>query len=152
MIENNNINPELRNIKEFIGNWEMQLSNASFFTDPKTVIKGIATFEWFEGGHFLILRQGTKEKAPWATWFIGHDKDSEIYTVLYLDDKQSSRVYEMSFKDNMWKLWRNSPGFAQRFTGKISEDKKTITGHWEKSTDGKTWTHDFDLKYVKIIK
>jgi len=148
-MENNNINPALQDIKGFIGTWEMELSNASFLPDPKTIIKGTAIFEWFEGGDFLILRQGTKKKAPWATWFIGHDEDSRNYTVLYLDDRQSSRVYEMSFEDGIWKIWRTSPGFAQRFTGTISDDKKTITGYWEKSTDGKRWDHDFDLKYKK---
>src|ERR1700712_740170 len=103
-MENNNINPALQNIKGFIGTWEMELSNSSFLPDPKTVIKGQAVFEWFEGGDFLILRQGKKEEGPWATWFIGHDKDSQIYTVLYLDDRKTSRVYEMSFKNDTWKL------------------------------------------------
>src|SRR3954468_17571844 len=112
-MENNNINPALQDIKEFIGTWEMELSNASFLPDPKIIIKGTAIFEWFEGGDFLILRQGTKNIAPWATWFIGRDKDSPNYTVLYLDDKQSSRVYEMSFEDRIWKIWRTSPGFTQ---------------------------------------
>jgi len=148
-MENNNINPALQDIKGFIGTWEMELSNACLLPDPKTIIKGTAIFEWFEGGDFLILRQGTRKEAPWATWFIGRDKDSPNYTVLYLDDKQSSRVYEMSYENDSWKLWRNSPDFIQRFAGKVSEDKKTITGYWEKSTDGKTWSHDFDLKYAK---
>jgi len=122
-----NINPALQDLKELIGSWEMELSNASFLPDSKTVIKGTASFEWFEGGDFLILRQGTKKKVtPWATWFIGHDKDSKNYTILYLDDKQSSRVHEMSFGNGIWKLWRNSPEFIQRFTGKISKEKKEI--------------------------
>ncbi len=146
----NNINPELKNLNDLIGPWEMELSNASFLPDLKTIIKGTATFEWFEGGDFLILRQGTKKKeTPWATWFIGHDKDSQNYTILYIDDKQSSRVYEMSFENEIWKIWRNSPEFTQRFIGKISKDKKVIKGSWEKSNDGKNWKHDFDLTYKK---
>jgi hypothetical protein len=147
---NNNVNPELQDLKELIGTWEMSISNASFLPDLKTIIKGTASFEWFEGGDFLILRQGTKmEETPWATWFIGHDKDSQNYTILYIDDKQSSRVYEMSLENGIWKIWRNSPKFIQRFTGKISQDKKMIEGYWEKSTDGKTWNHDFNLTYKK---
>jgi hypothetical protein len=151
MGENNNINPALQGIKGFIGTWEMELSNASFLPDPKTIIKGTAVFEWFEEGDFLILRQGVKNAGtPWATWFIGHDKDSQNYTVLYIDDQQSSRVYEMSFAGEVWKIWRNAPEFIQRFTAEISKDKKTISGCWEKSTDSKTWHHDFDLTYRKI--
>ncbi|MCW3123702.1 MAG: hypothetical protein JWQ38_3194 [Flavipsychrobacter sp.] len=145
----NKINPALQDFIGFIGNWEMELSNASFLPDTKTIIKGTAIFEWFEEGDFLILRQGTKKEVPWATWFIGRDKDAQNYTVLYFDDRQYSRVYEMSFENGIWKIWRNSPDFIQRFTGMVSEDKKMISGCWEKSTDGKTWSHDFDLKYVK---
>lgn len=150
-MNNDNINPTLKDFKEFTGAWEMELSNASFLPDVKTVIKATASFEWFDGGAFLILRQGSKNSGtPWATWFIGHDKDTRNYTVLYIDDQQSSRVYEMSFENGIWKMWRNAPEFIQRFTAEISEDKKTISGYWEKSADGKTWHHDFNLKYNKL--
>jgi hypothetical protein len=149
MMDNNNINPALQDLTELIGAWEMELTNASFLPDLKTIIKGTASFEWFERGDFFILRQGIKKENTWATWLIGHDEDSPHYTILYLDDKRSSRVYEMSFKNGIWKIWRNSPGFIQRFTGKISKDKKMIEGYWEKSTDGKTWNRDFDLTYKK---
>ena len=113
-MENSNINPALQNLRVFIGIWEMELTNASFLSDLKTVIKGTATFEWFEDGDFLILRQGTKNKeTPWSTWFIGHDQDSPTYTIFYIDDKRSSRVYEMSLKKGVWKIWRYSPEFTQ---------------------------------------
>ena len=149
-MDKNNINPALQDLIELTGTWEMELSNAAFLPDSTTTIKGIASFEWFEGGDFLILRQGTKnEETPWATWFIGHDEDFQNYTILYIDDKQSSRVYEMSFENGIWKIWRNSPEFTQRFTGTIGNDKKMIKGCWEKSIDGKTWNHDFDLSYIK---
>ncbi len=149
-MDNNNINPALQDLKELIGTWEMELSNASFLPDLKTIIEGTASFEWFEEGDFLILRQGIKKEKTWATWFIGHDEDSQSYKVLYLDNKKSSRVYEMSFENGIWNIWRNSPGFIQRFTGKISNDKKIIEGYWEKSGDGESWNHDFDPTYKKI--
>src|SRR3982751_1897027 len=149
-METNNTNPTLQDIKELIGIWEIEMSNASFLPDLKTIVKGAASFEWFEDGDFLILRQGNKkEDTHWATWFIGHDKDSPNYTVLYIDNQRSSRVYEMSFEQGIWKIWRNAPGFTQRFTGKISEDKKMIAGYWKKSADSETWDHDFDLTYKK---
>ncbi|MBS1687168.1 MAG: hypothetical protein JSS96_00475 [Bacteroidetes bacterium] len=150
-MNNNILNPALQNIQELEGNWKMQLSNASFLPDATTVIEGVASFEWFDGGDFLVLRQGTKAEAPWATWLIGRDKDADNYTILYIDDKHSSRVYEMSFKDGVWKIWRDAVGFSQRFEGKLSEDKNMISGAWEKSQDGKKWEHDFDLVYKRIV-
>ena len=127
----------------------MEISNASFLPDLSMTLESTASFEWFEEGEFLILRQGTKETAH-ATWFIGHDQDSTDYTVLYFDDRHFSRVYEMSYKDGIWKIWRNAPNFTQSFEGRVSEDKNTITGAWGKSTDGKKWEHDFDLIYKRV--
>jgi hypothetical protein len=128
----------------------MKISNASFLPDGNATIKAVASFEWFEEGEFLIFRQGTKNtEMPWAIWFIGHDKDANHYTVLYIDDKQSSRVYEMSFENSIWKIWRNEPQFKQRFTGMVNKDTTIISGTWEKCIDGKNWEHDFQLTYKK---
>ncbi len=147
-----NINPTLQDLEQFIGIWEMEISNASFLPDANATIKARASFEWFEEGEFLILRQGTKNKeTPWAIWFIGHDKDTLNYTVFYIDDQQSSRVYEMSFENSIWKMWRNGPQFIQRFTAETNKDKNIISGYWEKSVDGKNWEHDFLLTYTKIL-
>lgn len=145
-----NINPVLKDLEIFVGQWTAEISNASFLSDLSSKLLSSATFEWFEEGEFLLLRQGTKETAH-ATWLIGRDQDFPNYTVLYIDDRHISRVYEMSFKDDTWKIWRNSPNFIQSFDGKFSADKNTITGAWSKSTDGKKWEHDFDLTYKRIL-
>jgi len=147
---NNNVNPALQELKEFIGTWEMEISNASFLPDPKETINSTACFEWFEDGEFLILRQGTKKKeTPWAIWLIGRDKDSPNYSIFYIDDQRSSRVYEMSFENGIWKIWRNEPQFTQRFTAEVNRDKTLISGHWDRSTDGQNWDHDFNLTYKR---
>ena len=52
--------------------------------------------------------------------------------------------------DYVWELWRDSPNLSQCFTGTFSDDGKTITGRWERSSDGSNWEHDFDLTYVKV--
>jgi hypothetical protein len=58
-----------------------------------------------------------------------------------------SRIYEMSFIDDVWKLWRNAPGFLQRFEGRLSLDRNTVEAKWEKSSDGLAWHKDFDIVY-----
>ncbi|HEX7633527.1 MAG TPA: hypothetical protein VF401_04350 [Candidatus Saccharimonadales bacterium] len=55
----------------------------------------------------------------------------------------------MSFENDVWRIWRNAPGFIQSFEAKVSEDRNTITGAWGKSSDGKEWEHDFDLEYSR---
>lgn len=143
------INPALKAIEFLAGEWVMELSNASFLPDPNTVVRGSVSFEWLEGGDFLVMRQGQRGEAMWATWLIGRDEDSSNYTVLYIDNRRVSRVYEMNFEKGVWKIWRDAPGFSQRFVGEVSKDKKTIKAYWEKSTDSKTWEHDFDMTYTR---
>ncbi|MDB4940257.1 MAG: hypothetical protein JWO40_682 [Candidatus Doudnabacteria bacterium] len=150
-MKNIKTNPALKDLELLIGHWTTELSNASFLNDRSAVLQGNASFEWFGDGDFLVLYQGTKNvDAAWATWIIGRDQDTSDYTILYFDDRRFSRVYEMSFKKGVWKIWRNSPKFIQSFKGVISKDKKTITGRWRKSSDGKRWEHDFDLVYKRV--
>lgn len=133
-----------------IGDWSMELSNASFLPNPRTAITGSVSFEWLEDGDFLVMRQGEKGDGMWATWLISRDEDSKNYTVLYIDNRRVSRAYDMSFEKDEWKIWRSTPKFSQRFMGKVSKDKKTIKAYWEKSFDGKKWEHDFDLMYKRV--
>jgi len=56
----------------------------------------------------------------------------------------------MSFKDGVWKLWRDHPGFSQRFTGTFDESGDVITGTFELSRDGTTWERDFDTTYTLL--
>jgi hypothetical protein len=56
----------------------------------------------------------------------------------------------MSMSDGLWTLYRDAPGFFQRFTGTFSGDGNTITGAWEGSPDGSDWKPDFNLTYTKI--
>ena len=70
--------------------------------------------------------------------------------MLYFDSRGVSRVYQMSLNDSVWKIWRDVPGFSQRFTGTVSDGGNIIMGYWEKSGDGSTWERDFDVTYKKI--
>jgi hypothetical protein len=109
------------------------------------------TFEWLEGNQ-LLLERSTVEmpEAPDGVCVIGCDAAAGTYFQLYTDDRGVCRVYEMSIGNGEWKLWREGEPFAQRFTAKISDDGKTITGRWEAAKDGTDWEVDFDLIYRKV--
>jgi hypothetical protein len=145
-------NPALKPLEVLVGEWEMELSNASFLPGPSGTAKGPVSFEWVQDGAFLLMRMGDKPPSPAAAlWLIGRDESAPSYTVLYYDSRSVSRVYEMSFSESVWKIWREAPGFWQRYEGTVSKNGKTITAHWEKSFDGgTTWEHDFDVKYTKV--
>jgi hypothetical protein len=114
------------------------------YDDPPTVTdeRGIATF----GGGAKV----EYEETPDGIAAIGPGESGTKLQQHYFDTRGVSRVYEMSLSGGVWKLWRDSPGFSQRFTGTFSDDGQTIRGTWEKSTDGSTWEHDFDIVYTKV--
>ena len=144
-------NPALEHLEILVGDWDMELSNASFLPDPSDTVTGHASVEWLESGAFLVMYMGNKyPSVPDAIWLISRDELTINYTVLYYDSRTVSRVYEMSFSDGVWKMWRNSPDFSQRFEGKLSDDGNIITAHWDISSDGSTWEHDFDVTYTKV--
>jgi hypothetical protein len=137
-------NPALQQLAVLVGDWEMELSNASFLPNPSDTVKGAVSFDWIENGAFLCMRMGSN-----ALWLISRDDAVPDYKVFYYDARKVSRIYEMSFSDRVWKMWRNSPTFSQRYEGKISNDGHTITAKWEKSDDGNLWEHDFDVTYTR---
>ena len=144
-------NPALKDLEGLVGDWEMELSQSSFLHSPSDTIKGHVSFAWAQQGALLEMRMGDKPPGPPAAlWLMCRDEATPDYTVLYYDSRSVSRVYAMSFADGVWKMWREAPGFWQRFEGAVGQDGKTITAHWERSSDGVAWVHDFDLTYTKV--
>jgi hypothetical protein len=139
--------PALERLDALVGEWNMEGSHP---LDPTTVVRGRAAFEWLVGGFFLVERWDVAHPDfPDGIQIIGWDDASETYAVHYFDSRGISRRYEMSLSDGVWTMWRESPGFSQRFTGTFGDGGKTITGRWERSSDGSNWEHDFDLTYRK---
>lgn len=131
-----------------VGEWRTDINMP---LDPPIVTHGRTTFEWSEGGPFIIMRGSVEHPDfPSSTAILGGDGETERYSMLYYDSRGISRLYEMSLSKETWKLWREAPGFSQRFTGKFSEDGKGIAGAWERSSDGANWEHDFALTYTKV--
>ena len=144
-------NPALADLEFLPGEWDMELSNAPFLPSLDDTALGHVTSEWIEDGSLLVLRQSEQSgNPPSARWAIGRDESGPDYKVLYSDNRGVSRVYEMSFSEGLWQMWRDNPGFSQRFEGRVSPDRRTITSRWEKSFDGATWEHDFDLTYTRL--
>ena len=143
-------NPALERLGIFVGEWNIEITSMSFHTDPSAVERGRASFDWLEGGAFLIQHSEiSATDFPRSTAVIGPDDLAETYGMLYFDSRGVSRIYKMTLSGGIWTIWRDFPGFSQRFHGTFSEDHNMITARWEKSSDGSHWEHDFDQTYTK---
>lgn len=142
------LNSALKALDMMVGEWEIEVS---FPFGQPAIIHGRASFNWLEGGAFLVMHSDIERTYfPSVITVIGRDDSAETYCMLYFDSRGVSRTYEMSISNGVWEMWRQSPGFSQRFTGTFDSDGNTITGRWKKSTDGSNWEHDFDLIYRRV--
>ena len=148
--------PALGRLEVLVGEWELQ---ASVGGQPIPG-RGRTVFAWLEGGAFLMQHADVESEVAPAEWvasspfpvttIIGLDDSTEQFCMLWADARGVFRVYQMSLRDGVWRLWRDAPGFFQRFTATIGGDGKIIRGRWEKSGDGSSWEPDLDMTYSKV--
>ncbi|WP_377639734.1 hypothetical protein [Oryzobacter terrae] len=137
----------LRRLEPLVGRWTFE---ASFPGEDRWPGGGTMSVEWHPSDAHLV-QVGTVElpEAPANVSVIGCDGETGRYVQLYSDERGVSRVYEMSFDDGEWRLWRTGQPFDQRFIGVFSEDGDTISARWERSEDGEFVT-DFDLVHTRV--
>lgn len=143
-------NPSLERFRVLVGTWNTVGAHPMV---PGVTLHGRSSFEWIEGGAFLIMRSEIldDERFPSGMAVIGHDDSQEDeYSMVYFDERGVSRIIQTTLSGNVWKTWRNAPGFSQRFTGTISEDGNTIVGKGEMCRDGTTWEGDLSLTYTRV--
>jgi hypothetical protein len=141
-------NPSLKPLEVLVGEWRTVGSHPMM---PGITLHGHVSFRWIEGGAFLMMQSSVEEPdIPSGIVVFGHDDATEGYSMLYFDERGVSRIYEMAFSDNVWKYWRNAPGFLQRCTGLIADDGGTIKLQGELSRDSTTWEEDLSQTYTRI--
>jgi hypothetical protein len=138
----------LRRLEALVGEWTIEASPPGGEPWPGG---GRSTFSWHPSGAHLVQRTTVElPEAPDSLSIIGCDGANGTYLQLYTDERGVCRVYEMRIGGGEWRLWRAGDPFAQRFVARISEDAALITGRWEKSEDGVTYTTDFDMVYRRV--
>jgi hypothetical protein len=144
-------NPALERLGVFVGEWNIEITSMSFHPDPSAVARGHTSFDWLEGGAFLIQHfEVPNTEFPRGLAIIGPDDAAETYGMLYFDSRGVSRIYRMTLSGGIWTVWREFPGFSQRFIGTFSNDNNIIAARWEKSSDGSNWELDFELTYTRV--
>lgn len=118
---------------------------------PNATLHGHTSFKWIEGGAFLTMHSQIDEKGfPGGIAVFGSDDAAKEYFMLYFDKRNVSRKYEVSFRDNILKWWRNAPNFSQRYSWTIDNNGQTIIGKGELSKDDVTWDEDLEQTFTRI--
>ena len=119
-------NPDLKNLNRLVGTWEMSAG-----------VQGRVTFEWMEGGFFLIQHVDLEHHGQRIKGIeiIGHERpfgaepSEEIKSRFYsYTGNTSDYVYEL--EGNTLTIWageRDSPAY---YRGTFGDDGDTLTGAW----------------------
>ncbi len=141
-------NPALKQLKTLIGMWETTGTHPYL---PNKTLHGRASFEWLEGGAFIIMHAEIDDpNFPAGVAIFGSDDSTQRYYMLYFDERGVSRKYNLSISGKKLKWWRNDPEFSQRFNITISDDGLTMVSKGEMSKNGSQWEKDLDLTYKRV--
>jgi hypothetical protein len=144
--------PSVAALDILVGSWNCDSDNS---LEPGTVVRTTATFEWMDGGRFLIERSSGHPPFPSGLSLIGRtdpDDPSSPLVMHYFDSRGVARLYTVTLEGKVWTIARDGSDFSQRYHGTFSEDGNTFTGTWERSDgEGMPLHHDFDLVYRRIV-
>jgi hypothetical protein len=147
----------LQPLNRLVGRWSTEATHPAL---PGVVVQGTVSIEWLEGERFLILRsRNDHPDFPDAISILGFtdvdrvgpDADDPTASnrsrlcMHYFDSRGVFRVYEASVDTQA--LWRDAPGFSQRFAGSFADSGDTIVGRWQLSRDDSHWDDDLHIVY-----
>src|SRR5689334_19511079 len=119
--------PALEPYDLFVGTWTTEATHPAM---PGVVVPGSVNFEWLEGGRFLVQRSRNEhEQFPDAISVIGAPETGDGLVMEYFDSRGVRRTYATAFEDGVLRLWRDAPGFDQRFAARVAPD--AFAGVWQ---------------------
>ncbi len=141
-------NPALNTFNKLIGEWETKGTHPYV---PDTIFHGRSSFDWIEGGAFVIMYSEIDEPGiPSGIAILGSDDSTCEYYMLYFDERKVSRKYKVSFEGDTMQWWRGSPKFSQKMALTLAENGYTISSKGEMLKDGGNWEKDLELIYRKV--
>ena len=134
--------PALDSFEALVGTWDTEATHR--LVDE--VVQGSVTFAWLEGGRFLVVRSHNEhELFPDAISVIGSPEAGDGLVMEYFDSRGVRRTYRVSADGGVWRIWRDHPGFDQRFSATLAPD--TFDGLFELAETPGKWQEDMKVTY-----
>jgi hypothetical protein len=138
--------PALEPFEALIGIWDTEATHRMV----DVVVPGSITFEWLEGGHFLVQRShNDHELFPDAICVIGAPEHGNGLVMEYFDSRGVRRTYCVSLEDGVWRIWRDHAGFDQRFSATLAHD--SFEGVFQLAETPGDWQDDMKVTYRRRL-
>jgi hypothetical protein len=134
--------PALEPFDALVGTWATEATHPAI----DAVVPGEITFEWLEGRHFLVMRARTEhEEFPDSISVIGAPEAGDGLVMEYFDSRGVRRTYGIRLDDDVLRIWRDEPGFDQRFSATLGGD--AFVGRWQLARSPGEWQDDLRMAY-----
>jgi hypothetical protein len=134
--------PALDLLDVLIGTWTTEATHPMV----DEVVPGSTTFEWLEGGRFLIQRsRNDHELFPDAISVIGAPETGDGLVMEYFDSRGVRRTYGVSVEAGVLRTWRDHPGFDQRYSATLGPD--SFEGLSQLARTPGDWQDDLKVTY-----
>jgi hypothetical protein len=139
--------PTLEPFEALIGTWATEATHPKF----DGVVPGSVTYEWLEGGRFLIQRSRNEhELFPDAISVIGAPEEGDGLVMEYFDSRGVRRTYGISLEDGVLRAWRDHPGFDQRMSAEIGPDR--FVAQYQLAETPGEWKDDLKAVYRRVSR
>jgi hypothetical protein len=146
---------DLDKLEIFTGKWRMTGKQINDVVGPDAAIDVCESYEWLDGKYFLVhdFKGDLGGNDAACIEIIGYDPLSEKYTLKTFYNNGVIHDWTMTESIGTWiisGIWQiKDKEMKTRCTINFSEDKKSMTGKWEMSADGKTWQTFWDVTSTK---
>jgi hypothetical protein len=135
--------PAIAPFDALIGTWDTAATHPAL---PGVVVPGTVTYEWLQGGHFVIQRSHNEHDLfPDAICLIGAPEDGDGLVMEYFDSRGVRRTYGISLADGVLRVWRDAPGFDQRLAVRIADEG--FEGVYQLAETPGEWKDDLRVTY-----
>ncbi|WP_445151620.1 hypothetical protein [Baekduia sp. Peel2402] len=138
---------DLSDFDALIGTWTTTATHPQM----DATVAGRTTFEWLDGGKFLIQRSHNEhELFPDAIAVIGPPEDGDGLLMEYFDSRGVRRTYVIALEDGVLRVWRDHPTFAQRYSATLADDE--FRGLWQAAETPGDWRDDLAVTYRRVLE
>jgi uncharacterized protein DUF1579 len=128
-------NPALASLDVMVGTWELKGRESG----PEGEIHGRPTFEWMEGGFYLVQQVHIDYigRRIVGTEYIGYDEENDNLRSYFFSNEgpglfgRVALEYVWEVGEDTLTIWGGEVGSPASFKGRLSDDRNTITGRWE---------------------
>ena len=130
-----------------VGIWTTRGVTIATENEPAVGFSGTDSYEWIEGGHFLLHRVDVEMGGTPVVGveIIGYDASSGAYRTSFMDVAGNATAYEARLVGREWTM----ASATDRFAGTFAIYGKSMAGRWQRKRANGDWAPWMDMTLTK---